>query len=56
MDEVKCEQCPISSECEVYKEAEKDNALSYHLQSVVRVWSNDCPLLNLVKEYIGGKL
>lgn len=50
MDEVKCELCPISSECNAYKEAEKENIISYHQQNVIRAWSNDCPLVKLVKE------
>ena len=48
MDEVKCEQCPISSQCNAYKKAKE--APPYHPQQVIRAWSNDCPLVSLIQE------
>lgn len=50
MDEVKCENCPIASECRAYEEASTDNANSYRRWlNTVRVRSNDCPLVSLIK-------
>ncbi len=48
---MECETCPISGFCDAYKEARRDNESSYHPQTVVRVseWSDDCPLVNLIK-------
>ena len=46
---VDCETCPISSHCEGYKEAVKENWNSYHPQEVVRASHWDCPLVKLIK-------
>lgn len=48
---MRCELCPIQSQCPAYDKAERDNQSSYHPQSVVRVDSYDelgCPLLKLI--------
>ena len=50
MNDVMCELCPISSECNAYREAEEDNDSGYHHQNVVRVWSEECPLVSLIKK------
>jgi len=49
MDKVRCELCPLQDFCPERKQERIESEASYHPQEVVRVYTEDCPLLKVIK-------